>query len=93
LPEARFWRNLLEHKFYFDEAYDLVFYRPASAVAHFLTRLVERPLVLGGVDEVAATTRTVAGRFRDFQTGLVRTYALALASSAAVLLLVFVVTR
>jgi NADH-quinone oxidoreductase subunit L len=93
LPEARFWRALLEHKFYFDEAYDLVFYRPASTVAHLLTRGVERPLVLGGVDDVATATRTVAGRFREIQTGLVRTYALALASSVAVLLLVFVLAR
>ena len=93
VPEARFWRTLLERKFYFDEAYDLVFYRPASAVAHFLIRFVERPLVLGGVDDVATATRTVAGRFRAIQTGLVRTYALTLASSVAVLLLVFVWTR
>jgi NADH-quinone oxidoreductase subunit L len=93
LPEARFWRALLEHKFYFDEAYDFVFYRPAAATAHFLTRFVEGPLVLGSVGGVAGATRSVAGRFRDVQTGLVRTYALAVASSAAVLLLVFVLVR
>jgi NADH-quinone oxidoreductase subunit L len=93
LPEARIWRALLEHKFYFDEAYDFVFYRPAAATAHFLTRFVEGPLVLGSVGGVAGATRSVAGRFRDVQTGLVRTYALAVASSAAVLLLVFVLVR
>jgi NADH-quinone oxidoreductase subunit L len=93
LPEARFWRALLEHKFYFDEAYDYVFYRPASATAHFLIRFVEGPLVLGSVGGVATATRSVAGRFRNVQTGLVRTYALALATSVAVLLLVFVWVR
>jgi NADH-quinone oxidoreductase subunit L len=93
LPEARFWRALLEHKFYFDEAYDFVFYRPAAATANFLTRLVEGLLVLGSVGGVATATRTFAGRVRDIQTGLVRTYALALASSVAVLLLVFVWVR
>jgi NADH-quinone oxidoreductase subunit L len=93
LPEARFWRNLLENKFYFDEAYDFVFYRPAAATAHFLTRFIEGPLFLGGVEGVASATRGVAGRFRDLQTGLVRTYALALASSVAALLLVFVLVR
>jgi NADH-quinone oxidoreductase subunit L len=93
LPEARFWRRLLEHKFYFDEVYDFVFYRPASATALFLTRLVEGPLVLGSVDGVAAATRRVAGRLREIQTGLVRTYALAVASSVAVLLVVFVAVR
>jgi NADH-quinone oxidoreductase subunit L len=93
LPEAPFWRALLEHKFYFDEAYDAVFYRPAAATAHFLTRFVEGPLVLGSVGGLADATRTVAGSFRDVQTGLVRTYALVLASSVAVLLLVFVLVR
>jgi NADH-quinone oxidoreductase subunit L len=93
LPEARFWRALLEHKFYFDEAYDFVFYRPAAATAYFLTRFVEGPLVLGSVGGVATATRTFAARVRDIQTGLVRTYALALASSVAVLLLVFVWVR
>jgi NADH-quinone oxidoreductase subunit L len=93
LPEARFWRDLLEHKFYLDEAYDLVLYRPASATAHFVTRFVEGPLVLGSVGGVATATRSFAGRFRDAQTGLVRTYALAVASSVAVLLLVFVLVR
>jgi NADH-quinone oxidoreductase subunit L len=93
LPEARFWRALLEHKFYFDEAYDIVFYRPAAATAHFLTRFVEGPLVLGSVGGVAGATRSVAARVREVQTGLVRTYALAVASSVAVLLLVFVLVR
>jgi NADH-quinone oxidoreductase subunit L len=93
LPEARFWRDLLEHKFYFDEAYDFVLYRPASATAHFVTRFVEGPLVLGSVGGVATATRSVAGHFREAQTGLVRTYALALASSVAALLLVFVLVR
>ena len=93
LPEARFWRLLLEHKFYFDEAYDLVFYRPAAATGRFLTRWVEGPLVLGSVDGIATATRRFAGRLREVQTGLVRTYALAVASSVAVLLLVFVWVR
>jgi NADH-quinone oxidoreductase subunit L len=92
-PQAPFWRALFEHKFYFDEAYDYVFYRPAAATASFLTRFVEGPLVLGSVDGLAEATRTVAGRFRAIQTGLVRTYALALASSVVVLLLVFVWAR
>jgi hypothetical protein len=49
--------------------------------------------VLGSVDGVAAATRRVAGRLREIQTGLVRTYALAVASSVAVLLVVFVAVR
>jgi NADH-quinone oxidoreductase subunit L len=93
LPEARFWRQLLEHKFYFDEAYDLVFYRPAAATAHFLTRVVEGPLVAGSVAGVATAARRVGTGVREVQTGLVRLYVLALAGSVAVLALVFVAVR
>ena len=93
LPEARFARSLLEHKFYFDEAYDLVFYRPAAATARFLTRVVEGPLVAGSVESVATAARRVGTGVREAQTGLVRTYALALAGSVAVLALVFVSVR
>jgi NADH-quinone oxidoreductase subunit L len=93
LPEARFWRQLLEHKFYFDEAYDLVFYRPAAATAHFLTRVVEGPLVAGSVEGVATAARRVGAGLREAQTGLVRSYVLALAGSVAVLALVFVAVR
>jgi NADH:ubiquinone oxidoreductase subunit 5 (subunit L)/multisubunit Na+/H+ antiporter MnhA subunit len=93
LPEARFWRDLLEHKFYFDEAYNLVFYRPAAATAHFLTRVVEGPLVAGSVSGVATAVRRIGTGVREAQTGLVRTYALALAGSVAVLALVFVSVR
>jgi NADH-quinone oxidoreductase subunit L len=93
LPEARFWRQLLEHKFYFDEAYDLVFYRPAAATAHFLTRVVEGPLVAGSVEGVATAARRVGTGVREAQTGLVRLYVLTLAGSVAVLALVFVAVR
>jgi NADH-quinone oxidoreductase subunit L len=92
LPEARFWRDLLEHKFYFDEAYDLLFYRPTAATAHFLMRYVEG-LIGGAIEGVSTRTRRVGRGFSEAQTGLVRTYALALASSVAVLALVFVWVR
>src|SRR5205085_10865327 len=47
VPRFAFAQRVLEHKFYFDEAYDLVFYRPAVALARFFGRVVE-PLVVGG---------------------------------------------
>ena len=86
-------RALLEHKFYFDEAYDLLFYRPAVLVARAWFRFVERPLITGSVDELAEGTRGVAGGVRRLQTGLVRTYALTIAASLAVLAVVFVAVR
>jgi NADH-quinone oxidoreductase subunit L len=93
LPEARFWRDLLEHKFYVDEAYHLVLYRPAAATAHFLARYLEGPLIGGSIQGVSTGTRRVGRQVGGAQTGLVRLYALALASSVAVLALVFVVVR
>jgi NADH-quinone oxidoreductase subunit L len=93
LPEARFIRNMLERKFYVDEAYDLLFYRPAAATVSLLVRLVENPLIGGSITGVSIGSRRLGREVGDAQTGLVRLYALALAGSVAVLALVFVVVR
>ena len=84
---------MLEHKLYFDEAYDAVFYRPAVWLAKGLHRWVEQPLVTGSVTEIGDETRDVGGLVAKLQTGLVRTYALAIASSVAVLAIVFVIVK
>lgn len=84
---------LLEHKFYFDELYDLLFYRPAVSLAHALFRWVERPLVFGSISGLASGVRELGLETRRLQTGLVRTYAFAIAASVAVVTLVFVVVR
>ncbi len=52
----------LEHKLYFDEAYDAAFYEPSSRLALFLDRRVEQPLILGSPGEVAGDVRGTAGR-------------------------------
>jgi NADH-quinone oxidoreductase subunit L len=93
VPRFPFARRTLEHKFYFDEAYDAVFYRPAVWLALALGRWIERPLVTGSVTEVADDTREVGGLVARLQTGLVRTYALAIASSVAILAIVFVAVK
>jgi NADH-quinone oxidoreductase subunit L len=93
VPRFAFAQRTLEHKFYFDEAYDAVFYRPAVWLALALGRWIERPLVTGSVNEVAEETRDVGGFVARLQTGLVRTYALAIASSVAILAIVFVAVR
>ncbi|MDQ3874731.1 MAG: NADH-quinone oxidoreductase subunit L [Actinomycetota bacterium] len=93
VPTARPWRALLEHKFYFDEAYDALFYRPADLVARAWGRLVEAPLIAGSVDEIGEETRDLGARVSEVQTGLLRTYVLAIAAGVAVLALLFVVIR
>jgi NADH-quinone oxidoreductase subunit L len=84
---------LLEHKFWFDELYDALFYRPAVLLSVGLLNGVERPLVFGSVGELAGSVRDLGLGARRLQTGLVRTYALAIAASLAVVTVVFVVVR
>jgi NADH-quinone oxidoreductase subunit L len=93
VPRLPFWQRLLERKFYFDEAYDAAFYRPAVWLARAFGRYVEQPLIAGGTREVGEETRDLGGAFARLQTGLLRTYALAIASALAVLAIVFVAVR
>jgi NADH-quinone oxidoreductase subunit L len=81
----------LEHKLYFDEAYDLVFYRPASALATWLLGRIEGPLVLRSLGGIGTGVRDVSDRVAAAQTGRVRAYVLALALGLAVLAVVFLV--
>ena len=90
VPEARAVRTVLEHKFYFDELYDAIFYRPSVLLAVALRDWVERPLVLGSIGGIGAVARKASSELRGVQTGLVRTYALAIAGSVTVLAFVFV---
>jgi NADH-quinone oxidoreductase subunit L len=93
VPRAAFWQRTLEHKFYFDELYDATFYRPAVWLARALGRWVEQPLIAGSAREVGEETRDLGGILARLQTGLLRTYALAIAASLAVLAVVFVAVR
>jgi NADH-quinone oxidoreductase subunit L len=79
----------LEHKLYFDEAYDFAFYEPSSRLAVWLGRWVEDPLILRSVGGLATGVRDVSGRVAATQTGGVRAYVLALAMGLAVLAVVF----
>ncbi|HEY7197217.1 MAG TPA: NADH-quinone oxidoreductase subunit L [Gaiellaceae bacterium] len=79
-----------EKKFYWDEAYDAVFYEPASETATGLTRYVEVPIFLGTLRGIGNGVRDLAGRVASIQSGLVRSYAFALAAGLAVMALVFV---
>jgi NADH-quinone oxidoreductase subunit L len=83
----------LERKFWFDELYDALFYRPAVTTAKVLYALVEGPLVGGSITGIAETMRGLGSETRRLQTGLVRTYALAIAAGLAVLTLVFIAVR
>jgi NADH-quinone oxidoreductase subunit L len=81
----------LEHKLYFDEAYDAVFYEPASRLAVWLGRWFEEPIVLRSLGGLGTGVRDVSDRVAAAQTGRVRAYVLALAMGLAVLAVVFLV--
>jgi NADH-quinone oxidoreductase subunit L len=93
VPRSALWQRLLEHKLYFDDAYDAVFYRPAVWLARALGRYVEQPFITAGTREVGDDTRDLGGILARLQTGLLRTYALAIASAVAVIAIVFVVVK
>jgi NADH-quinone oxidoreductase subunit L len=84
---------VLSHKFYFDELYDALFYRPAVGLANGLRRWVEEPIVEGSIDEVGAETIQVGEGLARVQSGLLRTYALAISVAVAVLIVIFVAVR
>jgi NADH-quinone oxidoreductase subunit L len=86
-------RTTLEHKLWFDELYDALFSRPAQVLAARLRDDVERPLVQGGLDELADGTLEAAAAAGRAQSGLLRTYALAFAVSVTALTLVFIIVR
>jgi len=89
-PEA--WR-VLEHKLYFDELYDALFYRPAAALATALRTSVEEPVIERSLDEIGSGTIQVGAGVARLQSGLLRTYALAIALAVFVLVVVFVAVR
>ena len=86
------WR-VLERKLYFDEAYDALFYRPAAALSVALRRNVEEPVVERSLDEIGSGAIQVGGEVGRVQSGLLRTYAIAVAFAVSVLIIVFVAVR
>jgi NADH-quinone oxidoreductase subunit L len=92
-PRARVVQTVLERKFFFDDAYDVVFYRPAAWIARAWGRWVERPLIGGSLRGLALGTRGLGRGVGEVQSGYLRTYALAIAFGVVVLALVFLVTR
>jgi NADH-quinone oxidoreductase subunit L len=82
-----------EEKFYFDRAYDLVFYEPSARTAELGTRYVEQPVFLASLGDLGRGFRSASGRLSTVQTGSVRSYALALAAGAAVIAIVFLIAN
>ena len=93
VPRSPFVQRLLESKFYFDDLYDAVFYRPAAAIARGLRRGIEEPLVTGSINATASGIRGVGRTSTLVQSGYLRSYALALMAGVALLAVLFVAFR
>jgi NADH-quinone oxidoreductase subunit L len=85
--------RLFEKKFYWDEAYDLLWYQAGDLIARGFYALVERPLIGGSISAVTSSTSFGSRELSRAQNGLVRSYALALAGGLAVLAVVFLAAR
>ena len=85
------WR-VLEHKLYFDELYDALFYRPAAALSHALRRNVEEPVVERSLDEIGSGRSRSAAKWRASSPASCAR-AVAIAFAVCVLVVVFVAVR
>jgi NADH-quinone oxidoreductase subunit L len=92
-PRLPALQRTLEHKFWFDELYDAVFYRPAAAFAAWSRRDIEESFVLSAGPDIGETAFDTGRGVRRLQTGLLRTYVFFLGTGMAVLAIVFLLTK
>jgi NADH-quinone oxidoreductase subunit L len=83
--------TFLANKWYFDELYDAVIYRPLIATGLFAKNVFERVVVQGVVTAAVDLVRGVGVIVRGAQSGFVRAYALLLIGGFAALGLYFLI--
>ncbi len=83
--------EFLAHKWYFDELYDAVVYRPVIGAGRFANAVFERVVVQGIVSGTVGIVRGVGVLVRGAQSGFVRAYALLLVGGFAALGLYFLI--
>jgi NADH-quinone oxidoreductase subunit L len=88
---ARTAYAFLVNKWYFDELYDAVLYRPVIAIGTFASSVFERVVVQGIVAGTVGAVRGVGVLVRGAQSGFVRAYALLLVGGFAALGLYFLI--
>ena len=93
VPRVPALQRTLEHKFWFDELYDAIFYKPAVLLSRLLRDGIEKPLIGGSISGVTLGAREAGGAVGEAQTGYLRSYALAIAAAVAVLIVVFITVQ
>jgi len=86
-------QRALEHKLYFDEAYDALFYRPAATLADWLRSDFEEPVVLASGSDLGETALDIGRGTGRLQTGLLRTYVFFLGTGMAIVAVVFLIVK
>jgi NADH-quinone oxidoreductase subunit L len=93
VPQLPAVQRALEHKLYFDEAYDALFFRPAAQLAAWMRRVPEEEYVLAGGDDLGQIALDTGRGLRRVQTGLLRTYVFFLGTGMAIIAVVFLWVR
>jgi NADH-quinone oxidoreductase subunit L len=93
VPRLPAVQRALEHKLYFDEAYDALFYRPTAALASWLHTGIEEPIILPAGPDLGLAALDTGRAVRRLQTGMLRTYVFFLGAGMAIVGVVFLVVR
>jgi NADH-quinone oxidoreductase subunit L len=79
--------DLLFHKYYIDEIYDLLIVKPTKAIGAFLEEKVEKQGIDFAVDQIGVQVKEVSRGIGVWQSGRVRTYALNMIAGMVIILL------
>jgi NADH-quinone oxidoreductase subunit L len=75
-------QRLFANGWYVDDYYSAILVTPGKAAAAFTAYVLDARVIDGAVNGIGTSVRRLAGAGRMLQTGLVRTYALALLAGA-----------
>ena len=79
--------DLVFHKYYIDEIYDLLIVKPTKAIGAFMEEKVEKQGIDFAVDEVGFQVKEVSRRISFWQSGRIRSYALNMVAGMVIILL------
>ena len=79
--------DLVFHKYYIDEIYDLLIVKPTKAIGAFMEEKAEKQGIDFAVDEVGFQVKEVSRGIGFWQSGRIRTYALNMVAGMVIILL------
>ena len=79
--------DLVFHKYYIDEIYDLLIVKPTKAIGAFMEEKAEKQGIDFAVDEVGFQVKEISRRISFWQSGRIRTYALNMVAGMVIILL------